>query len=439
MGYRQALSFLLAAGLASAANSESEDVLKRVAAKVTASLDSIQSYTCVETIQRDYYRPRAATLPRDCPVLLKQRQHPTFDMALLLWARDRLRLEVATSRRGEINSWPGASRFSDSGIDKLVRVGPIGTGAFGALLSVIFVSDVRKFGTAGEATVDGRRCFIYSFAVPASASHFRMRSQDDSSWLVIGYEGLLYVDTQTADPVQLTVVTNDLPPAAGTCQTGSSLHFSRAAVDGHDLFLPTMASQQFVATNGSETRNTTTFSNCRQYFSESTITYYEASDDAAYDKPAASQAPPPDIPEWLPFSMELLTPLDSDTTAAGDRFFARLASPLRDGKRQIAPKGALIEGRVSQVELEFHSARTTFGLTPESIQIRGKKVPFAARLDLAPQIVALQERKRKGLQFFLPPPGEYAHYFSLAGTHALLPKGFLSQWLTAIPRGSRQP
>ena len=438
MGYRQALSFLIAAGMASAANSESDDVLKRAATKIAASLDSIQSYTCVETIQRDYYRPRAATLPRDCPVLMKQRQHPTFDMTLLLWARDRLRLEVATSTHGEINSWPGASRFSDSGIDKLVRVGPIGTGAFGALLSVIFVNDVRIFGNVGETTLDGRRCFVYNFAVPAAGSHFRMRSQDDTSWLVVGYEGVVYVDARTADPVQLTVVTNDLPLAAGACQTGSTLHFSRAAMGGQDLLLPALASQQFVATNGSETRNTTTFSNCRQYFSESTITYYEASDGAAYDKPAASQ-PAPDIPEWLPFSMELLTPLDSDTTAAGDRFFARLVSPLRNGKRQIAPKGALIEGRVSQVEVEFHSASTTFGLTPESIQIRGKKVPFAARIDLAPWIIALEEKKRKGLQFYLPPPGEYAHYFSLAGTHALLAKGFLSQWLTAAPRNSRQP
>ena len=136
MGHRQALSFLLAAflapssaSLASATDSESEKVLKRAAAKVAANYKSIHSYTCVETVQRDYYRPRAATLPRECSLLMKQRQNPTLDMVLLLWSRDRLRLEVATSSRGEINSWPGASRFSDSGIESLVRDGPIGTGA----------------------------------------------------------------------------------------------------------------------------------------------------------------------------------------------------------------------------------------------------------------------------------------------------------------------
>ena len=436
MGYRQALILVLAA-TAIAADSESEEVLKRAAKKVSENYSSIRSYTCMETIERDYYRPRAATLPRECPVLMKQRQNPTPDMILLLWSRDRLRLEVATSRLGEIQSWPGASRFSDEGIDALVREGPIGTGAFGTLLRVIFVEDVKNFGLAGETILEGRRRFVYTFAVPASESHYRVKAVDDSSWLTVGYEGVLYLDAETADPIQLKVVMNDLPLASGACQAGSSLTFSRTASSGQDILIPAVARQTFISPTGRETRNTMTFSNCRQYSVDSTVSYYSAFDDTPAGRRAMKPLEP-GIPDLLPFSMELLTPLDSDTAAAGDRFVARLAAPLREGKRLIAPKGAIIEGRVSDVDLGFHPAKTVaFGLIPESLEIGGAKVPLVARLDFSPRIVAKELRRRKGLEFFLPPPGEYAHEFRFDGGHVVLRKGFVSEWLTAAPWQSR--
>jgi hypothetical protein len=101
--------------------------------------------------------------------------------------------------------------------------------------------------------------------------------------------------------------------------------------------------------------------------------------------------------------MELLTPFDSDTAAAGDHFDARLTAPLRDGKRLIAPKGALIEGRVSDVEIDFRPAQVvTFGLIPESLEIGGARVLFAARLDPQPFILAKAQKRPKKLQPHLP-------------------------------------
>src|SRR5215475_2871216 len=166
MGYRQAVALLFAC-LAAAADRESADVLERAKAKVLANYRSIHSYTCTETIQRDYYHPRAATLPRQCSVLMNLRENPTLDMALQLAARDRLRLEVATGSKGEIHSWPGADWFSDTGIDSLVRQGPIGTGAFATLLSLLFLQDAKKFAYLGSDEVGGRRRMTYAFSVPA--------------------------------------------------------------------------------------------------------------------------------------------------------------------------------------------------------------------------------------------------------------------------------
>jgi hypothetical protein len=436
MGYRQAVVLLFAASMASAGVLESDEAIRRAAEKVASSAKSIHSYTCIETIERDYYRPRGNTLPRECPVLMEQRKNPAPDMVLLLAARDRLRLEVATSSRGEIHSWPGASRFADSGIETLVREGPIGTGAFGTLLTIVFLQDVKKFEYLGDIREAGRRQFMYIFSVPVSASHYRVKTMDNSAWLTVGYQGVLHIDAETADPVRIMVVTNDLPPAAGVCQTAANLVFKHDSGLGDELLLPASAGQHYVSINGNETQNNISFSNCRQYSSESTITYGASSGDGASRvRPVAKLNPVVDIPGWLPFSMELLSTIDTNNAAGGDRFTARLATPLRDGRRTIAPKGALIEGRVSNVGIGFRPVESVaIGLIPESLEIKGAKIPFAARLDLRTDVVTKQQKKRKGLVFFLPAPGEYPHEIRLPGTHNVLAKGFVSEWMTATPR-----
>jgi hypothetical protein len=445
MDYRQTVGLLLAAaGMAFAADREWEEVIQRTAAKVTANSRSMNSYTCVETVQRDYYRPRASTLPRECPVLMQQRAHPTLDMALLLAERDRLRLEIAATARGEIQAWPGASKFAENDISSLVREGPIGTGAFGTLLNLIFLQDAKKFDFAGETNEYGHRLLIYRFNVPVSNSHYRVRAQDKEAWIAVGYAGTLHVDAATADPIRIAVVVNDLPRAANMCQTEFSMVLKRDAGIGADLLLPVEASQHFLDPTGGETHNTISFSGCRQFSSESTIKYYAPPEPDAATRRAMAKLGPPTIPERLPFSMELLSTIDSETSAAGDRFTARLAAPVRDGRRVIAPKGAIVEGRVSDVEIGYRPEETVaIGLIPESIEIHGMKVPFGARLDYRREVVLKEQKRRKGLAFFLPKPGEYPHMFRLPGTHNVLKRGFVSDWLTvtcgaANPGCSRQ-
>ncbi len=434
MGYRQTLALLLAAAIAAAADRECDTVLNRATDKVRAQFRSLTAYTCLETVEREYYQPRGNTLDRDCRLLMEQRPHPTPDMALMLGARDRLRMEVAISARGEIQSWPGASKFTDAGIDSLVVSGPIGTGAFGIFLNMIFTVDVKTFHFTGETMEANRRCLIYNFDVPVSDSHYRVKSQDGRNWMTVDYDGVIYLDARTADPIRLIVVTKNVPPAAKVCQTATTLNLVRDAGIAEGLLIPQSAGQRFISPNGSETQNRYTFSSCRQYSSESTISFFTPPSDPA---PASRRTVklPPDIPTWLPFSMELVTPIDSDTAAIGDRFSAKLSSTLADGRRVIAPKGARIEGRISKVESNLWPKQSvTIGLTPESIQIQGSSVPFGARLDLRPAIVVKARKHTKGLEFYLPEKGQVPHEFRLPGTHNVLAKGFTSEWLTAAPR-----
>ena len=127
------------------------EVMKQVVAKVREAVTRSVSYTCVETVERDFYRPAASTLERPCSTLLELRKHPTLDMVLRPLYSDRLRLDVTLARGGEMYSWVGASHFEDAGIYKVVKEGPIDSGAFAALLDVVFLEDVKT--AVGKITV----------------------------------------------------------------------------------------------------------------------------------------------------------------------------------------------------------------------------------------------------------------------------------------------
>lgn len=439
MAHRQALTVFLALLLAAptaagtdAAKAEWAEVLKRAAAKVLANYRSIRNYTCVETVQRDYYRPTASTLPRSCPLLLEQRQHPTLDLVLKLASMDRLRLEVTTTDNGEILSWVGARKFEEGTVDRVVHEGPMGTGAFGSYLDVIFEHDVKTFGNLGETTVNGRRAMAYSFQVPASGSHYKMKLSDGKSWHATAYQGELLVDAATAEPVRLTIRSIDLPLAAGLCQSTAALDFSRVPMGGKEILMATHSTQRFIYPDGQETENTTRFSSCREYVGESTVKFSPEAEPLATVAAKTEEPKAEAIPSWIRFKMELTVPIESDTAAHGDPFHARLTEPLLDGKRTLAPKGARVEGRLSALHIDFGPQQETwFGLTPETIEIRGEKVPFPARLSASPTGIATL--RRKGMRIYLPAPGEHSGMFQVPGAHAVLRRGLASEWVT-VPR-----
>jgi len=226
-------------------------------------------------VERDYYTPLANNnLRRACSVILEQRRHPTLDMTLRLQATDRLRLDVAMIERGEIFSWPGASRFEDGGIAALVRSGAMGTGAFASFLTVVFGQDVKRFTYAGSVEEDGRKFLEYAFDVPAADSHYRVQVRD--SWIHTPYSGTVLVDAATERVVRLAARTAELPEAAESCMTHSVLDLDMVRIGSAEFLLTKRAHQRFISPDGREIENTTTFADCREYLGESTVRFETA-------------------------------------------------------------------------------------------------------------------------------------------------------------------
>jgi hypothetical protein len=408
-----------------------DEVISRVTEKVVASAAHIPNYTCVESVVRNYYWPIASTLPRSCPILMEQRQHPTPDLALRLAVTDRLHLDVTMTQTGEIFSWVGATRFSDMPVAQMVG-GPMQTGAFGGFLSVIFKQDVRKFTFQGNTKVDGQNLMEYSFEVAPENSSYTVRVP--GSWVKSGYSGTVLLDPGSDEVVHLTVNAAGLPAATSVCEISTNLDLNRVKIGDRKFLLPAQARQRFVMTTGEETENTTAFAHCREYLGESSVSF-AAADLGAVASLQRALAPPVRAAVNQRFTFELTAPIASLTAAAGDAFSGRLLKPLRNKQRKtLVPAGSLVEGRLLRVE-RHHLAQgfTTIVLKPERVDVAGSKLPLAAVRDWSREL-ASRQKGRAHIEIPLPLPSERnAGVFRFAGDQAVVPRGYRLDWRTVDP------
>ncbi len=432
---RFALILAWIAGLAAAAERDPSEVMKRVRANVAASTRRVPNYTCVQTVNRDYYEPVDASLPRACSVVLEQRRHPTPDRVLRLVGTDRLRLDVTMANHGEIYSWVGASKFVDGPIDAVVRNGPIATGSFAGFLVAIFQQDVNKFTFERNLVFNGKGAMEYSFSVSQPDSHYKVKL--NNGWVFTAYGGTFVVDADRDDVIRITVDTAELPRATGTCQTSITLDFQKVQIGAGSFLLPKRSLQRFVGLYGQETENTTTFANCREYRGESTLTFVEeAPPVAAKGQRKKNSSEPYAIPRGSTFNFELTSAIPTDTAAAGDTFTGKLVTPLRDSSRKVlAPAGTLLEGRLMRVQnMRVPTARSVIAFRPEALEIKGAKVAITAAPDWARSIAEQKGQLKHRFEILLPMPGEeFSGVFEFPGEHVMVAKGFRSAWRTAGP------
>src|SRR6202012_3212486 len=83
-------------------------------------------------------------------------------------------------------------------------------------------------------------------------------------------------------------------------------------------------------------------------------------------------------------------PINTANAAAGDPFRAKLLSPIKTKQHQVlAPKGAIVTGRIIRIERFYEAQSLALSLKLESIGWDGVPHPFAARL------VSSVERRHK--------------------------------------------
>jgi hypothetical protein len=393
----RAVLFVCLAGLClTAANTGPDLVLGRVRERMVNELPRISNYTCAETVTRRYFKSDASLATNSCD----------GTHTLRSWSVDRLRLDVAVTSAREVYSWPGASQFDDRDIDEIVGGGPIGAGALIEFLSGIFAGNDANIAYLGEQLADGLRVMEFGYSVPQEKSRYRIRA--GSGWVIAGYEGSFRVDTDTADLMRLSIRAGELPESTGSCRTETVLDYRRVLIGGVDSLVPATTRQQFVLRTGTESENTTTFSACREYRGESTVTFLgEGAPIAALTDSGGRQPKILTLPPDLPVTMRLAAPLDTWIASAGDLIALRLAKPIvGSAKHVLVPAGAAIQARLLRVQRYFTKPeRVTVVIRPETIDRDGVRLPFAEATPVA--------------------------QLDFVGDHVILPKGYHTQWRTA--------
>jgi hypothetical protein len=342
---------------------------------------------------------------------------------------------VTLSGGRELHSWPGATRFDNRRVDDLVGDGPVATGAFGAYLGSVFNRPEVAFHFNGQRTVNGKTVFEYRYRAPLEGSRFDVKV--NSAWLPAGYEGEFQIDPESLELERLTIRTTQLPPGATFCQAAATLDYQPVHIGDRDVLLPTRSQMEFVLDNGRQTRNTTSFTKCREYQAESEITF-DAPPDISSTAARSGGRGRIALPIGLPVTLALAEPIDTATAAAGDPIAARVVKPVRrpGSTEDLIPAGAMVYGRLRRVEHHVQSpAYFLVMIAYNRVDVQGAVSPFVARSDAgaeqAKELGANLEMRDTGIRFW----GVGTFVFPTGKPEIVIPAGFQSKWFTLATGG----
>jgi hypothetical protein len=193
---------------------------------------------------------------------------------------------------------------------------------------------------------------------------------------------------------------------------------------GSQLLLPQLTLLKLWDNDGSRYENRTTYSACRAFQSESVL----RTDSEPTAAPTVANSAPESsfsIPPGIVVRIALLSPINEESSFAGDAIEGEITEPLRapDGKI-LAPQGALVRGRIVRLEQNLQPSHYfTLGLRFDTLRVDGHEHPLHLEVITRPGnafILAGANEKREGTGLFV---------FS---TDALVVnQGFVSEWTTA--------
>lgn len=372
-------------------------LLSEIKAKVTESLAHLPNFTCAQTIERSVRRAR------------------------VFHKLDTVRLEVAMIGGREVYGWPGANRISESELSSLVS-GTIGTGDFGALERGIFSNGSTEYKFFGDADWNGRQTIRFDYAVPLPASGYRLRVQQNEA--VVGFHGSFWADPDSLNILRIDVTAENIPSTLGLQATSKSLEYAAAKFGDTEFVLPASAQLDLTDVHGLQSRNRAMFHNCHQFLGTSKLSFTDKPDIATTGPTEAPKIEAIELPAKFNVELSLLTPIDSEGAAVGDEVQAKLEHDLKNGHTVLAPKGAVLTGRI----MTLHRAGALFHLVirPHAIDYENHHADLKDRENTISMALAIGPKLPRLAASYLPRNQSHAkNPILIAGEHWKLQRGDL--------------
>jgi len=163
------------------------------------------------------------------------------------------------------------------------------------------------------------------------------------------------VRTDTFELQSLSVNATEIPRAAEVCSADTDISYQRVEIAGGFLLIPKSFQLHVLDTNAVETISQSEYTQCREFRGESTLRF-------DFDDSPQTQSSAGVHDEWVPPGTELhvrlSTTLDDRTSLTGDPVQGVLLNSFPVKRLNLTvPKGAVLSGVVSRLELRYQPSR----------------------------------------------------------------------------------
>ena len=239
------------------------------------------------------------------------------------------------------------------------------------------------------------------------------------------------IDPDSLDLVRLDLAAEDIPEVLGLQSATKTIEYQRAKIGALDFLSPKNSELAMADFNRVENRNRTTFHDCRQYSGESVLSFDDPPPETRPDDaPAIATV---ELPENFSAQLSLLTPINSDTAAVGDPIQVKLEENVKSGHKLIAPKGAILTGRI----IQLHRRQQTFhlGLALQSLDFDQSHADLTGRENTI--LAVTKVGVPPGLSAFRETSSE-PHPLIFEASRLHLPKGLLLYLRSRLVKSDKQ-
>jgi hypothetical protein len=181
----------------------------------------------------------------------------------------------------------------------------------------------------------------------------------------------------------ITVVADQFPPGDEVCRVEDNMDYHRVKIGNGDFLLPEAATMDVLFSEGIESVNEISYSDCHEYAGRATIRF---DDDAVAIGAPKSEGPQPaaparQLPPGLRFRIGLASPLRSETAAAGDAVTGVILHEVKDRKLGlIARENDVVHGRILQLEQHMYPfQRWLLAIRFDTLEHDGAEQPLALK------------------------------------------------------------
>jgi hypothetical protein len=222
-------------------------LLSRAKRQARANFSHYPNYACKETIDR--YVKRAGETFRHI---------------------DTLELEVAVVGGHEFFARKGG-RFDLSKPDEISGPGMFGTGSFFTTAVNLFVHDAARPTGWSRESVGGRPVLRFDWEIPQTLQPSTISNGAASA--SVGLKGSFWVDADSLDLLEVEDRAIDVPLELLMTDVENRTRYEREKIGELDVILPREAVMLVTHLRGEQSRNVSRFSACREFSSESKISF----------------------------------------------------------------------------------------------------------------------------------------------------------------------